>query len=129
MRRRGATLAVLGLAAGLLVPAAACAQGELLYRKYCASCHGLGGAGDGPVAGSLVPPPTDLRTLDLHIDELMRAIDGRRTIRAHGDATMPVWGHVLEREKAGRRYPRRTALYEVQALAEYVRLFRKRPAR
>jgi mono/diheme cytochrome c family protein len=106
------------------VPGAAVAQGTDLYRRYCASCHGVSGAGDGPAAESLSPRPTDLRTLDLSVPELMQAIDGRRTIRAHGDATMPVWGHVLESEKTGRRHPGRTTLYEVQALAEYVRSLR-----
>jgi len=84
------------------------------------------GGGDGPVAPSLTLRPTDLRTLAMPVDDLMRAIDGRRTIRAHGDATMPVWGHVLEREKRGRPHPGRATLYEVQALAEYVRTMRVR---
>lgn len=33
--------------------------GATLYRGSCASCHGLGGRGDGPASGALEPPPTD----------------------------------------------------------------------
>lgn len=36
------------------------ARGETLYRRYCEQCHGIAGAGDGPLAGTLDPPPTDL---------------------------------------------------------------------
>jgi high-affinity iron transporter len=33
------------------------ARGSVLYASRCASCHGREGHGDGPVAGTLVPPP------------------------------------------------------------------------
>lgn len=32
-------------------------RGKALYTQNCSSCHGETGAGDGPVAGSLVPKP------------------------------------------------------------------------
>ncbi len=35
------------------------ARGEALYAQLCASCHGAGGAGDGPAAAGLDPPPID----------------------------------------------------------------------
>lgn len=35
-------------------------HGEALYVRYCASCHGDTGAGDGPAAAALTPPPADL---------------------------------------------------------------------
>jgi high-affinity iron transporter len=35
-------------------------RGEAVYRANCASCHGPGGGGDGPLARSLDPPPADL---------------------------------------------------------------------
>jgi high-affinity iron transporter len=35
-------------------------RGESLFGRYCAECHGAAGAGDGPAAPSLDPPPTDL---------------------------------------------------------------------
>ncbi|MBJ6748748.1 c-type cytochrome [Geomonas anaerohicana] len=52
-------------AAGLAnpVPAtpAAVAQGAVYYGYYCTFCHGVSGAGDGPVGNSYVPRPADLR--------------------------------------------------------------------
>jgi high-affinity iron transporter len=36
------------------------AQGAVLYRAQCASCHGPLGRGDGPAAAALTPPPADL---------------------------------------------------------------------
>lgn len=36
-------------------------EGRSLYRTHCAACHGEGGAGDGPAASGMWPPPADLR--------------------------------------------------------------------
>src|SRR5690606_31467889 len=35
------------------------AAGDALYQQYCATCHGTTGAGDGPAAAALDPPPID----------------------------------------------------------------------
>ncbi|WP_202844911.1 cytochrome c/FTR1 family iron permease [Luteimonas saliphila] len=35
------------------------ARGEVLYAQLCASCHGAGGAGDGPASQGMDPPPID----------------------------------------------------------------------
>lgn len=37
-------------------------HGEFAYARYCRSCHGPTGKGDGPYAASLTPPPADLTT-------------------------------------------------------------------
>jgi mono/diheme cytochrome c family protein len=37
------------------------AAGAALYQAHCATCHGSRGAGDGPGAAGLSPPPADLR--------------------------------------------------------------------
>jgi hypothetical protein len=82
------------------------------------------GKGDGPAA-ALSPPPTDLTKSDLSLPELMKVIDGRRTVRAHGTAAMPVWGEVFEQTAdPGREH--RQALREVQAVAEYVQALQAR---
>jgi mono/diheme cytochrome c family protein len=107
--------------AGCARDAARPESGEILYRRYCASCHGVDGRGDGPAAGALSPPPTDLTRLRASVRVLMRVIDGRRTARAHGSVTMPVWGEVFERSLIGERHRRRTALLKTRALAQYVR--------
>lgn len=38
----------------------AASEGEIIYQINCASCHGVTGRGDGVVAGSFEPRPTDL---------------------------------------------------------------------
>ncbi|MEX0763189.1 MAG: copper resistance protein CopC [Dehalococcoidia bacterium] len=35
-------------------------QGGAVYATHCASCHGMGGRGDGPAGAELDPPPADL---------------------------------------------------------------------
>ena len=37
-------------------------RGKVYYEYYCQCCHGLGGAGDGPVGQSYLPVPADLRS-------------------------------------------------------------------
>ena len=116
-------LAIVVAAAGLagIAPVIAGAdEGAKLYSALCASCHGISGRGDGPAAGALVPPPTDLTRSTLNVAELMRVIDGRRTIRAHGSETMPVWGRVFEKEMEGSGRAHRDSLRQVQMLAEYL---------
>lgn len=53
-----------GAAGELLDPMPAAApsltRGASLYRTWCAQCHGPDGAGDGPLAAGLDPPPPDL---------------------------------------------------------------------
>jgi mono/diheme cytochrome c family protein len=49
-------------------------RGKSLYAKNCASCHGEGGAGDGPSAASQLPRPTDLTSHRLSTDALVAAI-------------------------------------------------------
>ena len=39
--------------------------GEAHYLGHCGSCHGFTGAGDGPLATGMNPPPTNFRTATL----------------------------------------------------------------
>ena len=74
------------------------ARGRVLYLRNCASCHGVKGDGEGPVAAQLKTHPADLRLLSsrygnpLPEDQIARFIDGRADIAAHGPRDMPVWG-------------------------------------
>lgn len=45
------------------------ARGKTLYEENCVPCHGATGAGDGPVAKALVPPPATIGQ-----SELMHAV-------------------------------------------------------
>lgn len=74
--------------------------GKLEYDSSCASCHGLSGKGDGPVARHMAKAPTDLTTLTRRYggafptQYVWEIIDGRTTtdIGPHGSREMPVWG-------------------------------------
>jgi len=73
-------------------------SGGELYARFCASCHGVSGAGDGPVVEALAVHVPDLREISVRggnrfsRDWLYRIIDGRVSIVAHGTRAMPVWG-------------------------------------
>jgi mono/diheme cytochrome c family protein len=97
------------LVAGLLSAIAGCGStparpvtGEQTFATHCASCHGAGGGGDGPVAATLKVAVPDLRTLcarsggEFPVDRAASYIDGRAMPAAHGARSMPVWGPVFE---------------------------------
>jgi mono/diheme cytochrome c family protein len=94
-----AFVGLLLLASGAALAAADdVALGRQIYLERCASCHGLTGEGDGPVAPALTTPPANLRRLSerfgnpLPEDQVARFIDGRAEVKAHGPRDMPVWG-------------------------------------
>jgi len=114
------TAAVIGLvgarpAAGAEAPGVA--QGHKYYTKYCASCHGPDGKGDGPQAASTTPKASDLTQIAKNnggkfpFYEVMLLIEGRSPTsqsadaslpglpKAHGDPKMPVWGEVFSRKE------------------------------
>ena len=74
-------------------------SGAELYQRFCASCHGESGRGDGPVAGTLVTAVPDLTQIhrrynnSFPIEALRAIVDGRNLITAHGTRSMPVWGY------------------------------------
>ncbi len=122
MLRQTTLILALAIASKALAEEAA----KVTYQRYCGSCHGMEGRGDGPAAEALTPRPTDLTKLTSGIPELMQWIDGRRTIRAHGTAAMPVWGEVFEQSLIDGPHARRTALLKVETIAGYVQDLRKR---
>lgn len=99
--------------------------GRALFVRHCASCHGLSGEGDGPLAESLWRSPTDLTTIanrsGRRFDEadVMAVIDGRRLIAEHGPREMPVWGAVFEEKYERGRYGSLRTLYHGRALTDY----------
>jgi mono/diheme cytochrome c family protein len=100
--------------------------GYALYQSLCAECHGVRAEGNGPRARRFDPPPVDLTRLQgldgapPSLERLTRVIDGRRTIRAHEEDGMPIWGEqlVATEPNSGRR--ERARIHLVQTLAEYV---------
>ena len=76
-------------------------MGKESFPRYCGSCHGLRGEGDGPAAGALLTRPPDLTRIAARrggrfpAGEIARFIDGRFAPAAHGSREMPVWGERL----------------------------------
>jgi len=100
--------------------------GRDLYLRHCTSCHGEDGKGQGPVASSLRTPPADLTQIAQRaggrFDEaaVLAAIDGKRTVAAHGPREMPVWGAVFGDELKGQSYPEYVSLLQSRALMDYL---------
>ncbi|TFL19665.1 c-type cytochrome [Jannaschia formosa] len=89
----------------LILPLAAAAQearvaeGEDLFLRYCATCHGEEARGDGSMQKVLsvdVPDLTRLAGEDgfPHFDVIAK-IDGRDPVVSHGGA-MPIWGDFFD---------------------------------
>lgn len=133
-RRASARLAIPLLVAHALCPSApvfAGAEGDAdraLYVRYCAACHGKDGEGDGFVAPALAKPPADLTRLArtsgnaFPLERVLRTIDGRDTIRAHGRGDMPVWGEVFATDPLNDRLEVRM---KVRRIAEHLRAIQK----
>lgn len=75
-------------------------SGAEIFSRFCASCHGESGRGDGPVAASLAAVVPDLTRIseryggEFPAAEIMETIDGRSVVvSAHGTRLMPVWGY------------------------------------
>ena len=101
-------------------------QGRAYFLRYCASCHGVEGKGDGTVSRSLKIKPTDLTQLQKRnkglfpLEKVMATIDGRTRIEAHGESKMPVWGELLEKEAAPQKDTTAASTAKVKVIADYV---------
>lgn len=78
------------------------ADGQAMFKEYCAVCHGTAGKGDGPAANALKKRPADLTQLsrkhngtfpELHV---MGFISGSDVVAAHGTRDMPIWGDLFK---------------------------------
>ena len=105
--RLAAAYLVLALCAVPLLPASAAGQvnGEAVYNKWCAGCHGEDGAGNGPAANTMLPRPRDF-TLALYqvrttaTGQLPTDADMLKVIDEGMPGTaMPGWEDVLTQEE------------------------------
>ncbi|WP_136439629.1 c-type cytochrome [Pacificoceanicola onchidii] len=75
--------------------------GRSHYHTHCATCHGLEGRGDGPMAGVMLIKPVDLTELSAQnggrfpLERVVMRIDGRDPLVSHG-SPMPVFGDYFE---------------------------------
>jgi mono/diheme cytochrome c family protein len=77
-------------------------RGDTLYKAYCASCHGLEGKGNGPMAAWMKVAPPDLTRIAARnggkfpLARIDRIISGEEALPGgHGTRAMPVWGPVF----------------------------------
>lgn len=97
------------------------AEGEALYLRHCAACHGRDGTGGGPVSPWLIRKPADLTTIAalnegvFPKERVWQVIDGRADVAAHGLRDMPVWG-----ERFGRQNNPEAGRDEIDALVDYI---------
>ena len=102
-------------------------DGRNTFLRYCASCHGPLGRGDGPLAATLTEPPADLTQIAKRnggrFDEhaVMSVIAGRAEVAAHGPRDMPVWGALFEEEGRSEPYPAYQSLLKSRFLVDYLR--------
>jgi mono/diheme cytochrome c family protein len=108
-------------------------SGKDLYQRFCASCHGEAGHGDGAVARSLTVEVPDLSLLSRRAGgtfprtRVLQVIDGRYFITAHGSRTMPVWGEDLNRIEIGNPDAERSTRTIIERLADYVLQLQRPP--
>ena len=127
---------ILVVAGLLVVPSAVLASdvppfldynGAQLFQRFCASCHGPQGYGDGPVAPSLKVMIPDLTELSKRAggkfpaDRVHEIIDGRAVLTAHGTRPMPVWGYELEAQVPANQSGRDVAQGLIDRLVEHLR--------
>ena len=78
------------------------------FINSCASCHGVTGKGNGPLAKSLTHAPADLTVIQkknggvFPLAFVYDVIDGRIQVMVHGSREMPVWGERYKRELKAR---------------------------
>jgi len=109
---RAAVLLGIAVSSASFLPAAraqtkpepqAVAKGATVYGRYCVSCHGKTGRGDGPLAGDLKVTVPDLTTLAARnsgrypSERVERVIESGEPLRGHGTSDMPAWGDAFKR--------------------------------
>ena len=132
MPRIRTTLVAASLAVGALlligVPAQAAyePQGKELFIKYCGSCHGPDGKGDGYLSSALKQKPADLTLIakknggKFPEQTVMRFIDGTTDVRAHGNPDMPVWGEVFKEQIASSPTQQAEIRSTILAIVNYI---------
>lgn len=102
MRKSVFTMTTVALVATASIGFAQDAEpGQMAFEQYCATCHGMDGAGAGPLTELLTAAVPDLTGLSARNDgvfpmlEVLHIIDGRTGLRGHG-GPMPVYGAVFD---------------------------------
>lgn len=106
-------------------------DGSELFRRYCASCHGASGQGNGPMAEHLRRLPSDLTMIAARnggvfpAARVERIIDGR-DVGPHGNPEMPVWGDAFRVLPGG--FTERAVRARIRALVDHLAFIQRRAA-
>jgi len=99
-------------------------DGREMYVSYCAPCHGMTGAGNGPAAPAFKQAPTNLTLLakthggKYPSQAVKTTVTFRTEVQAHGDPKMPIWGslfHSLDGEESS------VSTMRIQNLTNYIK--------
>jgi mono/diheme cytochrome c family protein len=77
-------------------------SGEVMYKQFCAACHGAHAQGNGPAASTLKAQPPDLTTLakrhggKFPYDYVSGVLLFGPGSSAHGSSDMPTWGAIFQ---------------------------------
>lgn len=127
---RMSAVVVGGLLAGSVTANAVPPQvtaGQMYYKQYCATCHGLNGKGDGPMAKQLKEKPADLTTLakknngQFPYAMVLDVIDGQQPVPSHGSAEMPAWGETFQSDVGVDSLSQAAVRGRLMLLTDYVR--------
>ena len=91
-------------------------QGKQVFARYCATCHGDNGKGDGQNASNLNPPPPDLTgSKNLADAAYVQRVIAEGSAAAGRSPLSPPWGRTL-------------SLQEIEYVTQYCRaLARRKP--
>ena len=98
-------------------------SGEVIYKQFCAACHGAHARGNGPAASILKTHPPDLTTLAKrhggkfpydYVSSILRFGPGSS---AHGSSDMPTWGPIFQTID---KNSERAAQDRIRNLADYL---------
>ncbi|HZR83341.1 MAG TPA: c-type cytochrome [Candidatus Binatia bacterium] len=132
-----ATCAAMGLVGSLGIGAARAEnqgdveQGKKLYMKYCATCHGPSGTGDGVAASTFKTKPVDLTMLAKQSNgtfptmKVLSIVKGDSPVAAHGSREMPVWGEILGRPLDTGMYKQDDVDLKILSIVSYLKSIQK----
>lgn len=101
--------------------------GKMYYTRYCATCHGADGKGNGPLSQQLKKPASDLTTLakknggKFPYNEVLGIIDGEQPFPAHGSSEMPAWGETFQADVGGDVMEQAAVRGRLMLLTDYLR--------
>jgi mono/diheme cytochrome c family protein len=105
-------------------------KGGLVFTRYCVSCHGASGRGDGPLAGDLRVAVPDLTLLAARnsgrypAERVQRVVAGEEHLPGHRSSDMPAWGEVFKKTQG---IEASTPQEAIRNLTEYIRSIQQQP--